>query len=129
MLHAPRTGRWRSTYELDLSQGQPTLRGTVQINVHFFEQGNVQLSTNFTPTISLPESLDASSSSPADIAKATIKAIAKVEEEYQLELNEAYRDMADRTFRNLRRVLPITRQKMDWAKVASYKIGRTLGGE
>lgn len=103
-----RTGRWRSSYELDLSQGQATLRGSIQINVHFFEQGNVQLATSFTPTIPLPESINASSSSPADIAKATLKAIAKVEEEYQLELNEAYRDMADRTFRNLRRVLPVS---------------------
>lgn len=102
-----RTGRWRSSYELDLSQNQPSLTGTIQINVHFFEQGNVQLATNYTPTITLPDSVTISSA-PADIAKATIKAIAKVEEEYQLELNEAYRDMADRTFRNLRRVLPVS---------------------
>lgn len=108
------TGRWRSIYELDLSQEQPKLQGSVHINVHLFEQGNVQLATKFNPTVSLPDSLNASSP-PADIAKAVMKGISKVEEDYQLELNEAYRDMADRTFRNLRRVLPVTRQKMDWA--------------
>jgi capping protein alpha len=79
----------------------------IQINVHFFEQGNVQLATEYAPTITLPESLS-DRSSAEDIAKVAMKIIAKTEEEYQLELNESYRDMADRTFRNLRRVLPVS---------------------
>lgn len=102
-----RTGRWRSSYELDLSQAQATLKGSIQLNVHFFEQGNVQLSTSHTPSIPLPETITSTSSS-SEIAKAVLKAISKTEEEYQLELNEVYRDMADKTFRNLRRVLPVS---------------------
>ena len=114
-----RTGRWRSSYELDLSNpSSPSVTGTIRLNVHFFEQGNVQLSTTFNPTISL------SSSSP----EAILKAIRKAEEEYQLELNETYREMGEKTYKSLRRALPITRQKMDWAKVANYKLGKDLTG-
>ena len=99
----------------------------MQLNVHFFEQGNVQLATTHTPSISLG-SAASGNASPAEIARSALKAIGKVEEEYQLELNEAYREMAEKTFRSLRRALPITKQKMDWGKVANYKLGRDLSG-
>ena len=120
-----RTGRWRSSYTLDLTSPTPSLTGQVQLNVHFFEQGNVQLATTHTPSISLSVASDAN---PAEIACSALKAISKAEEEYQLELNEAYREMAEKTFRSLRRALPITKQKMDWGKVANYKLGRDLSG-
>jgi len=120
------TGRWRSSYKLDLSSSPASLSGSIQLHVHFFEQGNVQLTTSHTPTLSLPESVT-QDASPAEVAKSVLKTIKKAEEEYQMELNEAYREMSDKTFRNLRRALPITRQKMDWAKVANYKLGRNLG--
>lgn len=136
-----RTGRWRSSYCLDLTPSEPSLTGSIRIDVHFFEQGNVQLSTSFIPSILLPSNITVSSA-PEDLAKAVIKAIKKAEEEYQLELNDAYKEMSEKTFRSLRRALPVsvlnkminlhlreygcfaqvTRQKMDWAKVANYKI-------
>lgn len=108
LLRAPyRTGRWRSSYTLDLSSSPPSLSGSIQLHVHFFEQGNVQLTTSHTPALSLPESL-AGDASPADVAKVVLKTIKKAEEEYQMELNEAYREMSDKTFRNLRRALPVS---------------------
>jgi len=121
------TGRWRSSYVLDLSSSPASLTGQIQLNVHFFEQGNVQLSTSHQPKLELPSSIS-ESSSPAELAKTVLKVIGKAEEEYQLELNETYREMADKTFKSLRRALPITRQKMDWAKVANYKLQRDIGG-
>ena len=67
----------------------------------------MQLATTFKPTLELPSGVNAQSS-PADIAKAVIKAISKAEEEYQLELNEAYRELSEKTFRSLRRALPVS---------------------
>lgn len=103
-----------------MSVSPPTLSGSIRLNVHFFEQGNVQLSTSFSPTFSL-----AASATPADV----LKAIKKAEEEYQLELNETYREMSEKTYKSLRRALPIRRQKMDWAKVASYRLQKDIGGQ
>lgn len=105
-----RTGRWRSSYALDLSSSPATLTGRIQVHVHFFEQGNVQLTTDYVPpaaALALPESVT-SSASPAEIAKSVIKTIKKAEEEYQMELNDAYREMSEKTFRNLRRALPVS---------------------
>lgn len=116
-----RTGRWRSSYVLDITDASsPVLTGTIRLNVHFFEQGNVQLSTSFSPTFG---------SLSSGNAQEVLKAIKRAEEEYQLELNETYREMAEKTYKGLRRALPVTRQKMDWAKVAGYRLGRDLTGQ
>ena len=40
------------------------------------------------------------------------------EGEYQMSLAEAYHDLGEKTFKGLRRMLPLTRQKLDWDKVS-----------
>lgn len=41
-------------------------------------------------------------------------------------MNESYNDLAENTFKGLRRALPMTRNKMDWNKILNYKIGSEL---
>ena len=35
----PRTGRWRTQWVVDQAAG--LVRGTIQVDVHYYEQGNV----------------------------------------------------------------------------------------
>ncbi|BGP58356.1 hypothetical protein JCM8202_002887 [Rhodotorula sphaerocarpa] len=111
------TGRWRSTYALDRAQG--TLEGTAQVNVHYYEQSNIQLSTTFKSTSDL---------GPDPSAESVIASIKASESSFQRQLGETYNELSDATLRGLRRALPKTRSKLDWDRAAGYKLGRELGG-
>jgi len=105
-------GRWRSQWTISGS----SLKGILRAQVHYYEDGNVQLQTE--------KSVDANA--PATNATEVIKQIKKAETEYQTAINESYAQLSDTTFKALRRALPITRNKLDWNKILSYKIGNEL---
>lgn len=70
-------------------------------------------------SIFFPPAIDPSTSSAA--ASKILALIEDEESKYQSSLNDTYREMGDKTFKGLRRALPLTRQKIDWDKAsASY---------
>lgn len=75
----------------------------------------VQLSTTHAPTINFPPN---PSLPPATTASKLLASIEEQETSYQLSLNEAYHDLGEKTFKGLRRALPMTRQKLDWERVS-----------
>jgi len=112
-------GRWRSIWECTVGSKSVELKGTIYVNVHYFEDGNVQLNTEFKKTLS------ADGGSSAKAAENIAKVIKKCETEFQNALDSSYQTMGETTFKALRRVLPITRQKVDFPKImfGTYKVG------
>ncbi|KAK4154355.1 F-actin capping protein alpha subunit-domain-containing protein [Chaetomidium leptoderma] len=109
-------GRWRSHYVFDPASN--ALEGAIKVDVHYYEDGNVRLLTNKSVTASV------SSGSGAGIAKE----VALVEKRYQEDLNRSFTSLSEGAFKALRRQLPVTRQKIEWDKVASYRLGQDIGG-
>eukprot|EP00698_Gefionella_okellyi_P004324 TRINITY_DN14002_c0_g1_i1.p1 TRINITY_DN14002_c0_g1~~TRINITY_DN14002_c0_g1_i1.p1 ORF type:complete len:281 (+),score=35.50 TRINITY_DN14002_c0_g1_i1:86-928(+) len=112
------TGRWRSVWKVTLNGTNAALSATVKATVHYFENGNVQLNTNWSTNA------DATGlSSPEAGAKSIATAIQKAESAYHQALEESYANLPVTTFKTLRRALPITKALMNWAALGSYRIG------
>lgn len=113
-------GRWRSTWTITPG-AKAQLEGKMYVNVHYYEDGNVQLTTSTTKKI------DADGGDDATLASNALKAIKKTEQTFHSSLDTNYATMGDTTFKALRRALPITRTKVNWEKILHHKIGGELG--
>jgi capping protein alpha len=85
----------------------------VLVNVHYYEQGNVRFLYSLSLTLPPAVSPDSASASATKI----LALIQDEEGKFQSSLNDTYHDMGEKTFKGLRRALPLTRQKLDWDKV------------
>lgn len=111
-----RNGRWRSLYIFD--PAADSLEGSIKVDVHYYEDGNVRLLTNKPVTASI------ASGTGSGIAKE----ISTTEKKYQEELNRGFVSLSEGAFKGLRRQLPVTRQKIEWDKVTGYRLGQDIGG-
>ncbi|CAJ2504875.1 Uu.00g122690.m01.CDS01 [Anthostomella pinea] len=109
-------GRWRSMYIFDPCSG--SLEGSLKVDVHYYEDGNVRLLTKKA----------VSGSVSLGTGAGICKEIAVGEKKYQEELNRGFTSLSEGAFKGLRRQLPVTRQKIEWDKVASYRVGQDIGG-
>lgn len=109
-------GRWRSTYIFTPTSS--SLTGTIKADVHYYEDGNVRMNTSKKVDVSV------NSGSASEIVKEVVKA----ENKFQEELNRAFNQLAEGSFKGLRRQLPVTRQRVDWEKIGGYRLGQDIGG-
>ncbi|KAI8616299.1 F-actin-capping protein subunit alpha-2-like protein [Chytriomyces sp. MP71] len=116
-------GRWVS--EWTAAVGSEEVDGQVNMHVHYYEDGNVQVKTNKK----MSAKLGPVPSDPTGFAATVVKQILKAETDYQMALNASYSQISDSTFKALRRALPITRTKLDWNSVSNYKIGAELSNK
>lgn len=107
------SGLWRSSWTLEVSEGAASgqLSGSVACNVHYFEDGNVQLDdgTKFTQSIEVR----------GDVGAAFVSAVCELEAGFIASMEDIYTTLSESVLNALRRRLPITRVKFDWDNKAS----------
>lgn len=121
------SGHWNSTWTVELLDGAEetlsfSINGKVELTVHYHEEGTVQLSTKKE----IPSRVNMKSDSFPEAADKIYWKIKDSEDAIQLALNEAYQQLSENIFKKLRRQLPVTRTKMDWAKFANYNLSTEL---
>lgn len=103
------TGAWKSIYSFSSSSaGDTEMTGNIKVHVHYFEDGNVQLHSAFEKKVSVVVG------EPGVTGKSVAKTIDNIESDFQSSLEKMYVDMHEKTFKEMRRFLPITKQPMKW---------------
>lgn len=122
-------------YEVSVSStGDKILKGKIKVNVHYFEDGNVQLNTVLEKQLALKVT-DVRVPSPSlsffffdrvfsfvfgvwqnvsATAKLVVAGIEQMDSGFHQQLEEFYVNMNANTFKAMRRFLPVTRKPMEW---------------
>ncbi|RCV14464.1 hypothetical protein SETIT_2G428400v2 [Setaria italica] len=118
-------GSWRSiwTMEFNYELQFVDIKGKIQVDAHYFEEGNVQLDTNIDRKDSTIMQ------SPDDSAVSIASIIRHHESEYLSSLEESYLNLSDATFKDLRRKLPVTRTLFPWHNTLAFSLTRDLAKE
>ncbi|KAL9653844.1 hypothetical protein ABK040_012905 [Willaertia magna] len=114
------SGRWRSVYRVSLQEeGKAKVSGIMKVNVHYYENGNVQLNTSREHG----ETVD----SGDQWAENVVKVLRKAEGNFQTQIDTACNNLND-TFKSLRRPLPLTKTLFDFAS-SQHKLAKEFGNQ
>lgn len=104
------TGEWKSHYVV--ANGH--IRGSVHLDIHYFEDGNVRL--RFDEDVDRVQ--------VAEDASAIVNFINTSENAITLKIVKEFTELNEKYFRNLRRLLPVTKSKVNWGKaIGNYRLG------
>ncbi|KAI5951075.1 CAP1 [Candida jiufengensis] len=104
------TGSWQSEYSISNNR----ITGKINLDIHYFEEGNVRL--KFTESLS--DSINSSTTSNV------INFINNSENEIEEKIIQNFTNLNQNSFKNLRRLLPVTRSKLNWGSaIGNYRLG------
>ena len=114
-------GAWRSEWHLEVPMGGSigTLTGKVYVQVHYFEDGNVQLDDRAVFQCDIPAAAD-------KVGAEFAEAVKKAEQGFLAKLEDIYSNMSEKVLQALRRRLPVTKTKFDWDKLAVARLAADL---
>jgi len=102
------SGRWRSVFRVAFKDDKSAnVSGSMKVNVHYYEKGNVQLNSSKDYAESVKVTKD-------DLMAQVVKVIQKVENSYQSDIDKACGNLNE-MFKSLRRRLPLTGTKFNFA--------------
>lgn len=103
------TGQWNSTYVIK----NGSISGNIKVDIHYYEDGNVRL--NFDESVQ-------DSISPT--GKSIVNFINESENKITLKIVDNFNELNQKYFKNLRRLLPVTRAKIHWGNaIGNYRLG------
>ncbi|KAG3118749.1 hypothetical protein PI124_g8630 [Phytophthora idaei] len=113
-------GRWKSRWEVDLTANPSKVEGNMQLHVHYFENGNLQLqnSKDIEEEITVQR--------PGGLGDAILRVMKEAEDDLQTNLEDMYINMSEETFKEMRRVMPVTQTKMEWS-LHAHRTAKDLG--
>lgn len=126
--HSPQNfcnGSWRSIWNIEFKDDLQIveIRGRVQVEAHYFEEGNVQLDAKH-------ECKDSTIIQAADDCAISLTNIIRHHEtEYLTSLQASYSNLPDTTFKDLRRKLPVTRTLFPWHNTMQFSLTRDITKE
>ncbi|KUF81865.1 F-actin-capping protein subunit alpha-2 [Phytophthora nicotianae] len=96
------------------------VKGTIQLHVHYFENGNLQLqnSKDIEEEITVQR--------PGGLGDAILRVMKEAEDDLQTNLEDMYINMSEETFKEMRRVMPVTQTKMEWS-LHAHRTAKDLG--
>ncbi|KAI3382301.1 hypothetical protein SNEBB_011395 [Seison nebaliae] len=112
-------GTWKSEWRAQFApdNSQCTIDGVMKVQIHYYEEGNVQLLSHKKC------SEEINFKNMEEFVKKFHKLVLQCENDYEDALNANYLKMSETTFRSLRRQLPVTKTKISWANLISYRVG------
>lgn len=104
------TGQFKSYYKVSGS----SIKGSIKLDIHYYEEGNVRL--NFKE--------DVDDQLPQLTASSIVNSINKFETDITLKIIQHFNKLNQESFKNLRRLLPVTRSKINWGRaIGNYRLG------
>lgn len=109
-------GKWLSIYQWNVEDNE--LTSIIKVKIHYYEDGNVILNSNTKENLGKISNADK-----------IIDSIIEFEKDYEIKILQKVNILNEEKFKNLRRLLPINRTKIQWGRaIGNYKLGQDVVG-